>query len=402
MIKELNNKVVTYCLLILLSAPTINSCIDPFEPETIDFESALVVEATITDELKSQEIFLSRTFEFEDDGPAAESNASVVVSDDLGNTFEFVEAEPGIYRSTAQFNAVPGSQYRLQITTNDGRSYSSGQSILPAVTSLDSIYAERIINQDGAEGVGIFAESFDPTGSSQNYRYTYEETFRIEAPNWIPEDFVPDPMGGCDFTFTPRDPITRVCYRTDLSNSIIQTETNSLDEDRVSRFLVRFINRNNYIISHRYSILVRQLVQSPSSFDFYDTLAQFSGSESLFSDSQVGFLNGNVFSDLDSEEKVLGYFEVATVDERRIFFNYEDLFPGEALPPYIDPCNLGAPVLANPSGCVLRPIVEANTVRFAGDNPRPLPGQGPYFTVPRVCGDCTEIGSIEVPEFWIE
>ena len=60
--------------------------------------------------------------------------------------------------------------------------------------------------------------------------------------------------------------------------------------------MVRFINRNNYIISHRYSILVRQFVQSNEAFTFYETLNDLSRNESLFSETQPGFLAGNVSS----------------------------------------------------------------------------------------------------------
>ena len=376
------------------------ACVEPFEPETVVFESALVVEATITDEIKTQEVFLSRTFAFEEDGPDAESNAQVTVIDDQGNNFRFTEISPGFYQSDTEFAASTGRSYELQITTGDGRNYSSSSASLPTSTALDSIYAERIVDNNGVEGIAIFADSFDPSGNAQNYRYTYEETFRIIAPRWFNEDFVPI-EDSCDFLFEPRDPDTRICYRTDLSTDIIQIGTNSLQEDRVSRFLVRFINRDNYIISHRYSILVRQFIQSNASFTFYQTLEEFSGSESLFSETQVGFLNGNLSSDSDTDEKVLGYFDVSTVDEKRIFFDYEDLFPDEPLPPYINPCNESAPPLSSPAGCVLANIVAANTVRFAGNN-LPDPGEGPYLVVPRVCGDCTEIGSTEVPEFWID
>ncbi len=387
----------------LATGVILTSCVDPFEPETVTFESALVIEASITDELKIQEVFISRTFAFEDESAQLERGAIVEVEDDLGTVMEFLETAPGQYRSATEFSAESGRSYRLKIRTGDGRTYSSEPAILPSATQLDSIYAERIINDDGVEGMAIFADSFDPTGSSKNYRYTYEETYRIIAPRWFPEDLILDPDIVCGLLTEPRDPDTRLCYRTDLSNDIIQFDTNGLQEDRVSRFMVRFINRNNFIISHRYSILVRQLVQSDASFSFYQTLKDFSGSESLFSDTQPGFLSGNISSDTDEEEKVLGYFEVATVDTRRIFFNYDDFFPGEPLPPYINACNESAPVLANPSGCVLSRIIEAGGVRYAGDNSLPPePGEGPFLVVPRVCGDCTEIGSTEVPEFWTD
>ena len=390
--------ITAFCLVSLFG------CVEEFEPETITFESALVVEATITDELKTQEVKLSRTFEFEAEGPEAERNANVRVRDDQGNSFTFNEVSPGIYQSATEFNAMSGRSYSIQITTNNGRSYSSEPTQLPVSTQLDSLYAERIVNSDGQDGVGIFVDSFDPTGDSQNYRYTYEETYRIIAPRWNPFALEPDQEDerSCAVFIVPRVLDEQVCYATDLSNDIIQIETNGFDQDRVSRFMVRFLSNQNYIISHRYTIKVRQLIQSDASFTFYQTLNEFSGTESLFSSTQPGFLNGNITSDDNEEEKVLGYFEVATVDEKRIFFNYEDFYPGEPLPPYVNACLESAPVIANESGCVLRPIVEANLIRFASENSNAPSNEGPYRVVPRVCGDCTELGGTEVPEFWVE
>lgn len=379
-------------------------CVDPFEPETVTFESALVVEATITDELRTQEIFLSRTFEFEVDGPELEANALVQVTDNSGNTFDFQEVSSGVYRSVTPFRAESGRDYALQIQTDDGRNYSSSTSQLPPSTALERLYAERIVNSDGVEGIGIFVDSFDPTGNAQNYRYNYEETFRVIAPDWKPTDLIGDPAGGCGVLVAAKEQEEQTCYRTQVSANIIQTSTNDLEEDRVERFMVRFINSEDYIISHRYSILVRQLIQSGTSYSYYETLNDFSSSQSLFSDTQVGFLNGNVFSDQDESEKVLGYFDVVSVDEQRIFFDYEDFFPGEPLPPYVNPCVINAPVLARgiPPQCILRNLVESNQVRLIDENASPQVGEGPYLVVPRVCGDCTVLGSTELPEFWEE
>jgi len=176
-----------------------------------------------------------------------------------------------------------------------------------------------------------------------------------------------------------------------------------LQEDRVSNFMVHFINRNNYIISHRYSILVRQLVQSNTAFRFYETLGEFSSSESLFSETQPGFLEGNVFSMQDEDEKVLGFFDVASVTEQRIFFNYTDFYPDEPLPPYLSPCDETALPLANQDGsCFLQAVLERNAIRFVRDNNNSTAFEGPFFTVPRICGDCTVLGAVEVPDFWTE
>ena len=400
MIKSILHSLRPYTLLFLIST-FFYQCIEPFDAEFENFESAIVVEATITNEIKLQQVLLTRTFEFEADA-TAETNADVRVIAG-GTVFNFEETDPGVYLSSQAFAAQSNTSYQLQITTQDGRTYSSNEVLLPPTTQLDALRAERITDNKGADGIAILADSFDPTGSSMNYRYTYEETYQIIAPDWTPVDLAPDFSIRCGVTTVPKTREERVCYATNLSNDIILANTSDLEEDRVSNFMVRFINRNNFIISHRYSILVRQLVQSKVAFTFYETLEQFSNSESLFSETQPGFLEGNVSSELNDGERVLGFFDVASVTEQRIFFNYSDFYPDEPLPPFVDPCNATALRLANEDGsCFLQTILQRNAIRFLQENPNPTVQEGPFFTVPRVCGDCTVLGKIEVPEFWIE
>ncbi len=376
-------------------------CVETFEPATITFESAIVIEAIITNELKQQEVKLSRSYAFEADGPEPVRNAEVTVLDDQGAAYFFEESAPGMYRSRDSFAAQEGRSYRLAVITG-GRTYSSTSSELTPPAQMDALYAERYTNDDGREGVAIRVDASSPSGNARNYRYTYEETFKIIAPAWNPNELVGLGDAGCDLEVVFRNDNNEVCYRTEKSNSIILTDTNGFPMDRVSGFTVRFINRENYNISHRYSILVRQLVQSDAAYAFYETLNEFSESESLFSETQPGFLEGNVFAEGMAEEKVLGYFDVASVKEQRLFFNYDDLFPGEPLPPYIIPCDPTAPLIATEAGCVLRPIVEAGLVEYFGSNDPPPFLQGPYLVVPVECGDCTALGETAVPEFWTE
>jgi hypothetical protein len=397
-------------------------CIEPFEAYTQTFESALVIQATITDEMKHHVIQLARTFPFEADGPQPERQANVKVIDSGGSGFVFMEDSPGIYVSEMAFALAHGREYYLEITTANGNSYRSATEQLAPPATLDEVYAERITNEDGVEGMAIRINSSSPEGNARNYRYEYEETFKIIAPKWKPRDLAPDPNVRCGVLVVLRENEEQLCYGSQTDNTIIITNTNDLDEDRVQDYMVRFIRRDNYILTHRYSILVRQLVLSDEAYTYYETLDDFSASESLFSETQPGFLLGNVFSVSNPDEKVLGYFEVASVDEKRIFFDYDDFFPGEPLPPYIDSCVEFAPTIyGKVSGfvpeeflsCVLRPLVEMNLIRYVDDNDGSVPedglitgvpegGVGPYAVVPRVCGDCTVLGKVEAPEFWVE
>lgn len=383
-----------------------SSCVEEIDFITETFASALIIDATITNQSKYQEIFLSRTYQFEEDGPNPESNATVTV---IGNGVDhtFKEAEAGRYVSTNAFAAVSNIDYQLRITSANGRVYSSTITQLTQNTQIDALYVERETNDDGVNGMSVYADSFDPTGNSQYYRYEFEETFKIIAPFWRNQDAVVlsgDPL--CEVGLVLRPEEQEICFRTETSHEINLTNTTSLTEDRVARHLVRFARSDDYKISHRYSILARQFVHSREAYEYLETLSNFSNEGSLFSQIQPGFINGNIVSESNSSEKVIGFFEVASVDEKRIFFNYVDYYPNESLPPYINTCQVFTPdrFTEHPTktevcGPLIR-IIENRILVFLEIN-----GSSeiaPYRMVPRVCGDCTAIGDIEPPSFWIE
>lgn len=391
------------CILIFFS------CTEPFPFEDPFFEGALVIEASITDEEKIQKILVSRSFPLDTVITSGESGAVVEIIDDTGLVFDFDDNGDGQYLSTVPFAAVQGRSYQLNIRTSNGSSYESEPSSIKSLSVIDSIYTVREFKDDLDEGVFIYLDSYDPTDSSRYYKYEYEETYKIIAPFYSGfEAFVFSPLPSTSVGFRPSDNVGQICYATNFSRNIIQTTTTSLGEDRVSRFPVRFINRENYILSHRYSILIKQYVQSSEAFAYYETLASLSGSESLFSQIQTGFLEGNISSQQSSSEKVIGFFEVASVSQKRLFFDYEDLFPGEALPEYIIDCPFISPELASNGGTFpLYDNIYFGFVDFFDEydterNPLNLGTYGPYLMTPAGCGDCTKFGSKTVPSFWVE
>jgi hypothetical protein len=135
-------------------------------------------------------------------------------------------------------------------------------------------------------------------------------------------------------------------------------------------------------------------------YTYYDLLNQLSGEGNVLAQIQPGFINSNIVSATNRNEKVLGFFEVASVTEKRIFFNYEDLFPGEDLPPYFINCRTSAPLIATISGTPLKDGIQAGIIEYYQDNVEAGPNEGPYLVVPTACGVCTELGQSEAPDFW--
>ena len=417
---------ISYIIAIVSLMFFATSCVDeiPLEPES--FESVLVVEATITNENKQQEVLLSRSYMF-DSIPVKETNATVRVIDDAANVYTFVETESGVYKSQAAFAAQPNRNYNLSIITSDGRVYASTERQLTPPTSIDDLYVERDFNENGIEGVSVYVDSYDATGNSKYYRHEYEETYKIIAPLYSPRELISNgvqlPILENDtFQYDTiesiidllvelkfRDQQEQVCYKTVKSNTFILENTEAYIEDKLEKYRVRFLNRDSYTIIHRYSILVRQYVHSRESYTFYETLNSFSESETVFTENQPVFLEGNVFSVENKNENVFGFFEVASIDEKRIFFNYSDLFVNESQPDFYIECDeFFTPVLIREDfahNWISSPLVDAinDGYQFYDENDVEVSSPfsyAPFRLVLEPCGDCTFLGNNNVPDFW--
>ncbi|WP_405565992.1 DUF4249 domain-containing protein [Polaribacter sp. Asnod6-C07] len=383
-------KKIIYFISISILLTITNSCIEEFDAATEEFEDALVVEATITNQLKYHNITLTRTYSFEEYEPNVETGATITIETSNNNTYNFSEYTSGVYTSTTMFKAEPGLEYTLSIKTQDGKEYISQNTQLTNVASIDKVYAEKVIDDDGVEGIGLYVDSYDATNNSKYYGYEFEETYKIIAPFWTPDDLILNSSGG--FSVVPRSQEEQICYNTVASKGRLLTNTDLLEEDRISKFLIKFIPNNSISINTRYSILVKQYIQSGESYNYLRVLEEFSSSQSLLSQSQPGFLTSNIYSVNNSNEKVLGFFEVSSISEKRIFFNREDVLDT----PYPWVCNIIDPPVNE-----LTTLVRLDRVTLVYEKPAGEDG-GPYDVVTRVCGDCTMSGSNIKPNFWID
>ncbi|MFS4482461.1 DUF4249 domain-containing protein [Hyunsoonleella sp. 2307UL5-6] len=383
-------------LLILVNM----SCVEELPLVTENFEDTIVIEATITDELKTQQIKLSRTIRLEENTPNFEANAQVRVETNNGTTYEFAYQGEGIYTSNQEFQAVDDESYTLFVQTSNGNSYVSNEEVLVSNSEIDSIYAE-LVNNGEQNGITVFVDSKENSSNPRFFRYEYEETYKIVAPIFSLEDlFFDNIMGsGESLTYTtrlePRPIEQQTCYTTTKSNEIIITSINGLDENSVSRFPVRFITEQDPIIRVRYSILVKQFTQSANANNFYKVLKELSSDESLLIDIQPGFVQGNIFSQQSTQEKVLGFFDVSSVDSERIYFNHEDF--NIDLPPYFFDCDvINFDELSTNSTQRIRLLRLVNDVgfKYIEESDEGL------FIVNPPCGDCTIFSSSEIPSFW--
>ncbi|MFC0780328.1 DUF4249 domain-containing protein [Flavobacterium sp. HJSW_4] len=386
-------------LIILVAAIVFNSCSEAYPLVTNRFEDVLIVEANLTNELKKQEVKLTKSAKFEDEDYQPETGAEVFITDDAGNKYSFSE-DSGKYVSSVEFQAVSNTKYQLHINTKDGRSFASSPETLTTITPMQSVVA-AIEQKDDINGVGIRISSFDPTATSTYYRYEYEETYKVIAPKWMPIKL--DVSTGSP-VLVPNSSDTKTCYGSKKSIGLMLVNTNKLKEDRVD-YLIRFINDQDYIITTRYSIFVRQYVESLAAYNYYNTLNKTAVSGgTITSPTQPGLLLGNLRS-TNGDSKISGYFDVCSVSTERIYFNYEDLFPGKFPPPYAVDCTQFCyeKESYNPVPCThcchyLEDLPRGIITYYSGDGIKSLE----TYWVDAPCGDCTKIASNIKPTFWVD
>ena len=427
--KELKWAVIFYTSL------QISGCIEEFEPENITeiLDGALVVDARITDENKQQTILLTRTFSFDETDPTPEIGAQVSIIDELGGTIDFIENKPGNYSTIEAINLEQGRAYTLQITTTDNVIYQSNKTTLPSKIELAELKTQRKFNNSENDGVSIMVSNSNNSSSANYFRYEYEETYKVIAPDYNPfdwdqvdYDFFCEDDDGWEVTVAVRDEPANICFASNKSNHLILASTSNLTTNDLDDYEIRFVSNKNYAISHRYSILVKQYHHDINAAAFFNSLEDFSSSESIFSNVQTGMLKSNVSAKNSEDAIVFGYFELSSYSEKRIFFNYEDFYPNEPLPPYIISCDVirepalyhdgfhstvidGKVIVDRGSNSPLIEVIIAGQIGYIGDNENFFEpdangelSRAPFIVKPLGCVDCRTFGSNKTPNFWIE
>ncbi|GAA3563852.1 DUF4249 domain-containing protein [Snuella lapsa] len=397
----MNRKIIYRVLIVGL---VVLGCTERFELKTETFEDRLVIEATITNEVMSQEIKISRTHVLESTEPNYEHGATVKIEDSNQNTYSFTDEGDGLYVSTIPFMAEAGVSYKLFVETLDGRKFESSQEQLVPLATIDNLYAE-LIDVDGVSGIQVLADTNENLGEAQFFRYEYEETYKIVAPFYTSYDalitnLVVSPSLSYDIELVPRPQEQKICYSTHNSEEILLDNVNGLAASALKKVPIRFIPIEDPILRDRYSILVKQYVQSANAYNFYKILRDLGSDGSIFLDNQPGFIQGNIVSSLYENDNAIGFFDVSSVSSKRIYFNYLDF--GIDKPPYFYDCEVILWDYLNTGPEINERYYLYQNLTFDDYIYASVAGyeESVYGLTTPHCGNCTTFSSGKKPEFW--
>jgi hypothetical protein len=158
----------------------------------LDLNSAapqIIIEGTVTDQPGPYNVKITQTVNYNEPNviPVI-PNATVIISDNLGNIDTLSETTPGNYNTTS-LQGLPGRTYTLKINVN-GKEYVS-VSTMPYPVSIDTI---QTITQTTPKGSNKFVsvKITDPTGVANYYRFIKVINNVVQSTIFIEDDLMQD------------------------------------------------------------------------------------------------------------------------------------------------------------------------------------------------------------------
>ncbi|PKL87317.1 MAG: hypothetical protein CVV23_15980 [Ignavibacteriae bacterium HGW-Ignavibacteriae-2] len=133
--------------MILIITVVLSSCSeDIIDIDLASFEKSIVIEGIISNQQGPYTVRISRIDNyFSDDISHTVSDATVIISDNEGNSESLTETEPGNY-VTSSFRGVPGRTYLLTVIS-EGKEYRAS-SKMPLPIEFSSINSEYVIQNN--------------------------------------------------------------------------------------------------------------------------------------------------------------------------------------------------------------------------------------------------------------
>ena len=400
------------CLLGLI----LNTCIDPYVLNLNEYESLLVVDGLITDEPVPYTIKLSRTFQDQDSQPTMVSHAIVNVKDENGNISTFKHEGNGKYRSNPDsFIGKIGETYTLYIKTIDGLEYESEPCLMTGTPGIDSIYyaPDKEFFNNGTEeesGIRLFIDSDNETTDCKYYRWEYEEVWKFSVPYPVSYEY----LGGEEVK--PIFPENSTGWKYWYSSEVLIHSTELQETNQVNKQALKFIaSAKSDRLRQQYSILIKQYSLSETEYRYWKSLKQVSEGGGDIFEKQPYFITGNIHNQNNKNEKVLGFFQVSAVKQKRRYITRSNL-KNYDLPFYHYPCALiknGPMDYLDPEGQSMGPLPTFQEIYdqytaigyvfvypLYNDFP-PIKLERLVFTT-KECSDSRVTGDPEKPDFWVD
>lgn len=403
--------------LVIIAFFVIYTCIDPYTPNLSGYGSLLVVDGLITDAGTSCSVRLTRTIQNQNDTPSQVNDATIFITDDTGISSSLINMGNAIYKTDSlNFKGSIGRIYVLHIKTSDGSEYESDPCEMKPVADIDSIYYDKdvqLVNNgtQSQEGLTIYLDSKKGDINSF-YRWDFAETWKFRVPYPKKYDYIEEKDPDSPTVLAVKE-VKEFCWKNSKSDGILIHSVYQEQSSQIVKQPLFFIATDQSDrLMIEYSILVNQYSLSKNEYEFWDNLTKINAAGSDIFASQPYSVISNIHNINNPKEKVMGYFQVSAVKQKRIFIPFSEIVRLQ-LPFYHYDCTRieqGHSFIKGPPPPPYLTWDEIYSIYCITSNysfveavykPDSLPIYRMIFTKP-LCADCELTGSLKRPDFWVD
>ena len=382
-----------YLLILLLGS--FLGCRDPYEPlEITEFGELVVIDANVNGTTGEANVVLtaSRSLNGEDTLSYI-SGADVYLQTEAGVVYDLRFSQNGTY-SADNVVLQYGDRIRLQVTVSENRQYVSDFEEYIRTPEIDSV-----TYQADADGVKIFVSTHDPNNNTLYYKWDYFETWIFSAAYESAHVYETNAIGDLILgSISSRNSAELdsmgFCFKDYASKQIVVGTSENLGEDIISNRKVFDASYAEGKFQYRYSVLVKQNALTKRSFDYWTNLSAITEGLGGIFDTQPANVESNIKNSVNPNEAILGYLNVFSETEKRIFIDSSDVPEHETSETLSDICTSQDLLKWDPQ---------------VGISPLATQINGRYILVEKEesaivanakCCDCRLTGYYETPEFW--
>ncbi|MCD4709918.1 MAG: DUF4249 domain-containing protein [Bacteroidales bacterium] len=298
------------------------SCVERYYPGADDvFTGTLVINAHLTSTPGEQTIQISRSDGLLYPEFIPESSCVVEVESEAGKVVSFSESKPGYYTGDipSDFMSV-GERYMLRVVTSDGNIYISDYSELHMPSAISAIYYERELFPTNdpeitIDGIRFYMDFEIDSDASEFMRWELIETYEFHNPDY------PGFIYSFDRILKPiPDSLSdRQCWITGHVHDIYTLDAANMSNKNYTYMPLHFVSNETQRLSYGYSLLVRQHAVDAPAFRYWDELKKNAHTQSGLYDRLPSMTPGNISNVDDPTERILGFFGVSGVTEKRVF-----------------------------------------------------------------------------------
>lgn len=296
----------------LLLMFTLSSCIERYWPDMgEEYIGTLVVEGLISNEPGPYTVKLSLSSSANAPEFIPLNNYDVMIEDDIGNIEVLLLSGQGTYQSAEEgMQGTIGRSYKLILLSPDGVSYHTAFEEINPPVEIKSVHAEVEYRQDTSITHTLKGYQF----YLSTHEFLEDETFLLWNLTQTYE-YVANRRGYLEQWYLKY----KRCWKESGLSDFYTFKGENHKGRSIDRLPLNYVSTEYKELSIRYSLLVKQYSFSKEAYTYWTSVIDLNeGSSSLYTD-QPASLRSNVININNAEEIVIGYFNVASMSQKRIF-----------------------------------------------------------------------------------